>query len=84
MRKQVQTTLKRTDGDSSDIGLEEFVAELGETATLTDPRKGTKVEADIIDVHIHDGQVDVTFEFDDDGWTMSRVGQTVEVTNESS
>ena len=79
MRKQIQTTLTRTDGDSSDIGLEEFVAELGERTTLTDPKRGVKVIADIVNVHIHDGQVDVTFEFDEDAWEMDRIEKTLEL-----
>ena len=64
---QVLTTLKRRVEGDSDQDLEDFVAGLGETTILTDSR-GSKVTAGIVKVDIHDGQVDVVFDFDPDGW----------------
>ena len=56
--------------DITDEGLEDFVSNLPDTTTLTDS-KGRKVVAKVFAVAIHDGQVDVTFEFDPEGWEVS-------------
>ena len=54
--------------DMTDEGLEEFVTNLPPTFPLRDPR-GRIVMAKVFRAHIHDGQVDVTFEFDPDAWS---------------
>jgi hypothetical protein len=51
----------------SDEGLEDFAASLKGVTTLKDP-KGRVVQAKVFAVLVHDGQVDVTFEFDPKGW----------------
>lgn len=55
--------------DMTDEGLETFVANLPDTTTLKDPQ-GRRVYAKVFEVHVHDGQVDVTFEFDPNAWVM--------------
>jgi hypothetical protein len=55
--------------DMTDQGLEDFAASIKETTTLRDPH-GRVVLAKVIEVRVHDGQVDVTFEFDPQAWQV--------------
>lgn len=55
--------------DMTDEGLEDFAASLQSATVLTDSQ-GRKVTAKVVEVHVHDGQVDVTFEFDPEGWQV--------------
>ena len=49
--------------------LQDFANNVPQTTTLTDPA-GRKVTAKVVNVDLHDGQVDVTFEFDPNAWVM--------------
>ncbi len=61
--------LTATGYSMTDQGLEDFAASLKSETTLKDP-KGQFVQAKVFEVHVHDGQVDVTFEFDPRGWQL--------------
>lgn len=68
---RMQATLAKAgpDGgfDLDDQGLEDFAASIKTSTTLRDTQ-GRVVEAKVVEVAIHDGQVDVTFEFDPTAW----------------
>lgn len=70
--QRMQATLAKRGVDNrgfemTDQGLEDFAASIKNTTTLKNPQ-GRVVEAKVIKVHVHDGRVDVTFEFDPEGW----------------
>jgi len=71
---QMRTTLARkgvnAQGyDMTDQALEDFAASRKSETTLIDPQ-GRSLRAKVFEVHVHDGQVDVTFEFDPKGWQV--------------
>jgi len=68
--ERVSTTLVRREVGQemfTDQALEEYAASLEGLTTLTDPQ-GRVVPAKVVDVQVHDGQVNATFEFDPKAW----------------
>lgn len=55
--------------DMTDEGLESVAANLPPNTVLKD-QHGRRVDARVIEVRVYDGQVDVVFEFDPNGWQV--------------
>lgn len=71
---RMRTTLARHDVgqqsyDTKDPDLEDFAARIKDTTVLKDPH-GRMVSAKVVEIQVREGQVDVTFEFDPNGWQV--------------